>query len=876
MNKNHSRLVLDIPEFEEYPDSHSVDSPAMVQPHGMLIAARVSDMRIVYTSENSVMVLGVTPQFLFDRTLPEILGQETMGVITEALGAERYRPATILTCRFPICGDTLFDVSAHRTDGVLSVELGIAREIRRWDLFSTRLEQAVRELGRPHTLEILCATVPALIRKLTGFDRVMIYRCDGPIGGKVVGEETSPGMEPLLGLHYNAQDLPRRTGRPYVREHLRTVVDVGARTVKVIGHPDLALGVPLNMIYSDLRAPDAAQIVSLKAMGVCARLGMSLVHGDELWGMVICHHRTSRQVPPELKSICEILGQLISLHVGGTLQTQYYSERLVKKALLDRLRPLLEGETSIGSALSEAAEVVLALVGANGALIRIGDEKLLIGRTPVLAEAESLMLAMQVNCVDGAAHADKTGTLLPAFAHLGDTARGALVVRFDDAGDGIAWFRGDGAEQSLPDETVRTPRPPNAFASKESQQGRSPEWRPIEVETARNLCDIVTRAILQRTEVKLTRLLQDNALRAVAEKTLRSSEKRYRQMADSMPQIVWTAHPDGMIDYFNERWYDFTLFARNGDGSIDQLLHPDDVEPSREAWDRAVGTGEPYIIEHRLWDRGRKEFRWHLARALHVRDASGNIAKWFGTCTDIDDHKRLSDELEARVVQRTSDLQQSLVEKTILLKEVHHRVKNNLQVVSSLLSLQIGCQTDSPALGELREASERIHSMSLVHEQLYQSESLSDLDFGTYVESLAHHLYESYCPDTRRIRLALQTEPVPLTIDQAIPCGLILNELVSNSLKHAFKHDRSGLLTIRFARADDNNVELMVQDDGVGLGADFDLESTSSMGVQVLRALTSQLRASMSISKEGGAGFTLRWPLPAGVPRLLPLAATAA
>jgi PAS domain S-box-containing protein len=390
------------------------------------------------------------------------------------------------------------------------------------------------------------------------------------------------------------------------------------------------------------------------------------------------------------------------------------------------------------------------------------------------------------------------------------------------------------------------------------------------VETARRLCDIVTTAILKRTEARLARTLQDAASRDEAEIILRDSEKRYRQMADSMPQIVWTANPDGIVDYYNQRWYDFTLLAPEANGNIEQLHHPDDVQNYREVWNRSVCTGEPYVIEHRLWDAGRSEFRWHLGRAICVRGDSGQVTKWFGTCTDIDDHKRLSDDLEARVRQRTSDLNRMLIEKTTLLKEVHHRVKNNLQVVSSLLSLQIACRDDSQTVNELRVASERIHSMSLLHEQIYQSETLSDLDFGKYLEELALHLYQSYCPDRERIGLSLHTESVPLTIDQAIPCGLILNELVSNSLKHAFPGERHGLITIRFAKKDEHNVEMIVQDDGVGLGAGFDLESTSSMGVQVLQALTRQLGASLKISEEGGTRFALQWPLPNGAPRILP------
>ena len=128
-----------------------------------------------------------------------------------------------------------------------------------------------------------------------------------------------------------------------------------------------------------------------------------------------------------------------------------------------------------------------------------------------------------------------------------------------------------------------------------------------------------------------------------AQQELRESERRYRALADSMPQIVWTAKPDGSFDYFNRRWYEYTGFAeeRNGDESWLPILHPDDVLRCVDSWHEAVRSGDPYQIEYRFKDRASSGYRWHLGRALPVRDEAGRIERWFGTCTDIDDQKRL-------------------------------------------------------------------------------------------------------------------------------------------------------------------------------------------------------------------------------------------
>lgn len=227
--------------------------------------------------------------------------------------------------------------------------------------------------------------------------------------------------------------------------------------------------------------------------------------------------------------------------------------------------------------------------------------------------------------------------------------------------------------------------------------------------------------------------------------------------------------------------------------------------------------------------------------------------------------RQLADELEQRVEVRTADLKRSLAEKELLLKEVHHRVKNNLQVICSLLSMQMDeAESKSPAdpvAGPIREAHTRVLSMAMIHEQLYQSTTLEDVDFGVYAESLAMRLFRGYCVDPFRIRLELATEPLHLTIDQAIPCGLILNELISNTLKHAFNDGREGVIRIGFRRLASGRAELSVADTGPGLPADFDIMRVRSLGMQVVKALSEQLGARLHIASDGGTRIALDWKI---------------
>ena len=208
--------------------------------------------------------------------------------------------------------------------------------------------------------------------------------------------------------------------------------------------------------------------------------------------------------------------------------------------------------------------------------------------------------------------------------------------------------------------------------------------------------------------------------------------------------------------------------------------------------------------------------------------------------------------------EEAGELRQALAEKTMLLKEVHHRVKNNLQVICSLLSMQIDSAVGMSCGAALNDAYSRVQAMSLIHEQIYQSESLADLNFGEYVQALSQRLFATYCVDRSRIGIELSVEPVRLDMQQAIPCGLILSELFSNALKYAFPDGRSGMIRVSLRRTAVGRMELAVEDNGCGLPADLDWQTTASLGMQVVRTLGRQLRAEVSV-RSGSEGTSFRF-----------------
>jgi PAS domain S-box-containing protein len=209
--------------------------------------------------------------------------------------------------------------------------------------------------------------------------------------------------------------------------------------------------------------------------------------------------------------------------------------------------------------------------------------------------------------------------------------------------------------------------------------------------------------------------------------------------------------------------------------------------------------------------------------------------------------------------QAEDKLQSSLLEKEVLLREIHHRVKNNLQVIQSLISLQSRQIKDGQALEMYKESQRRIHSMALIHERLYQSANLSRIEFAEYLRSLVVHLFHSLVPSTGRLDMKMDLEPVELNVNIAIPCGLIVSELVSNALKHAFPGERSGRVTVSLHRGDNSTVRLGVKDDGIGLPEDFDARLGESLGMQIVMTLVSQIEGHLRIGRAGGAEFQVEF-----------------
>jgi len=341
----------------------------------------------------------------------------------------------------------------------------------------------------------------------------------------------------------------------------------------------------------------------------------------------------------------------------------------------------------------------------------------------------------------------------------------------------------------------------------------------------------------------------DITARKQAEEAVAAVHRQLQGIIDNTPAIVYAFDLEERFVLANTTLA--ALFNTTPAQMIGKRRHafmPMEDADWHEANDRqAIKAGKALEFEEysQLTDRS---ITW-LTTKFPLRDAEGRIYAVAGISADITARK-----------QAEEALQISLREKEVLLKEIHHRVKNNMQVISSLVSLQADT-LDDPALRALfNDLRDQVRTMALVHEKLYQSESLAHVDFAEYAESLLTYLWRAHGEAAVNIQLTLDVQPVSISIEQAVPCGLILNELVTNALKHAFRDHAGGELAVTLHADPDGTVYLTVRDNGVGLPADW--RQSPSLGLQLVQMLTRQVRGTLDVRTDGGTAFALTFAQP--------------
>lgn len=343
-----------------------------------------------------------------------------------------------------------------------------------------------------------------------------------------------------------------------------------------------------------------------------------------------------------------------------------------------------------------------------------------------------------------------------------------------------------------------------------------------------------------------------------AENELRENEERLQKQSaklnaaiESSSHVIWTVDRNHRITSYNKNFSEH-LRRRYGTEAYIGLNMVDDSMVTTNEYNKfwiekykKAFEGKSDYFETKLIDKF-GNLSWREIYLNPIFDENGNVTEISGIGHDITEKKLAEDKIK-----------QSLQEKEVLLKEVHHRVKNNLQVISSILNLQSSYVKDPGTLGILKESQNRIKSMAFIHESLYQTKDFTSINFSEYVVNLANNLLHSYSNIEQEIKLILDIQNVFLNLDLAIPCGLIINEIVSNALKYAFVEKQSNPEISISMESNGEDLKLVIGDNGRGLPPEIDYRNTESLGLQLVVTLTEQLNGTIDLNTQKGTTYTI-------------------
>jgi PAS domain S-box-containing protein len=366
-------------------------------------------------------------------------------------------------------------------------------------------------------------------------------------------------------------------------------------------------------------------------------------------------------------------------------------------------------------------------------------------------------------------------------------------------------------------------------------------------------------------------------LRRQAEKSLKERDEQYRNVVETQTEFICRFKPDGTHIFTNEAYCRY--FKKPSSEIIGKKFRPripfEDQESIRKHFTSLTPDHPLSGIAHRIImpDGSVRWQRW-IDRAFFSQD--GVVIEYQSVGRDITDVKLAEEQLknfnmdlEQTILERTEQLQKALREKEHLIFEIHHRVKNNLQIVWGLIDLQLHTMKDPGCTSALQQCQGRVYAMALIHDSLCRSADHTLIDFSLFLKNLSNKLLDVYTVSPNRITVSIIRETVYLDNYTAIPCGLIINELVSNALKHAFPDGRHGGISIEF-RLKDSMYQLSFSDDGIGIPRDIDLATTDSMGLKLVYLLaTDQLDGTIYLDQTHGTRFIIRFPKKEPAPILL-------
>jgi light-regulated signal transduction histidine kinase (bacteriophytochrome) len=428
---------VDLTHCEKEP----IHIPGSIQSHGILLALHEPDLLISQVSANVAEVLGIPPAQLLGSPLQQLLGPPSLGHVAEALRSDRPQENNPLPL---VVGSRRFDGIVHRHQGATLLELEPERAGEEGaGPLARALQRAIARIQAAPSMRELCETAAREVRALTGFDRVVLYHFDEEENGEVLAEDKLEGLEPFLGLHYPASDIPRQARQLYILNWLRIIPDREYRPVPIVPalRPDNQQ--PLDLSFSVLRSVSPIHLEYLKNMGIRASMSISLVRGTRLWGLISCGHQSPRYISYEVRSACELIGRITAQQIAASEEKEALEARKKQRVLQARLVEGMREETgNVLSGLLRHPVELLELVGASGVVISSEEERWTAGAVPSPEIVEALIGWLREQAPGEVFSTKALPRLLPAVEPAKGVASGLLAISIPKpVPDYVLWFR---------------------------------------------------------------------------------------------------------------------------------------------------------------------------------------------------------------------------------------------------------------------------------------------------------------------------------------------------------------------------------------------------------------------------------------------------
>ena len=512
-------------------DREPIHIPNLIQPHGVLLAVSRAEWTIVQISLNTEQMLGVKPENLLGCPLTKLLGVEQTTIIQTSLNEdlEPSNPIPIEIVRDEAI--LAFNGIVHCDGEIIIVELETPankdvlanREVelekrspQNLDFFDfySLVKKPIAKIQKADNLDQMCNEIVKQVKQVTGFDRVMVYRFNAEGSGTVVAESVREGLEPYLGLHYPATDIPKQARLLYILNGLRLIPDVAYEPVGLTPQLNPLTNQPLNLSMSVLRSVSPLHIEYLNNMGVAASMSISLIQNKKLWGLIACHHNTPKKVPYEIRTACEFIAQIVAFELAAKESDRDAEYKMKLKTIQSQLVASISQAEELETALTQNPFHLLDLVGAGGVALSFGNNITLLGDTPSESAIEAMLPWLENQFEEEIIYETTSlAQVYRAAVEDKEVASGLLALAISKVQKSfIIWFRpeviqtvdwaGDPHKpQEIAEDGTITLSPRTSFAKwQETVKLKSLPWKACQVEAALELRSSIVGIVLRKAD----------------------------------------------------------------------------------------------------------------------------------------------------------------------------------------------------------------------------------------------------------------------------------------------------------------------------------------------------------------------------------------